>query len=188
MEKLTINNFIGAAIRLNCEEATLRAVHAVEASGDGFFPSGKIKIRFEAHWFSHYTNGIYDKSYPNISVKEANRKLCLQGEKEYLRFNIAFALNPTAAMLATSWGAFQIMGFNFSACQYESVDWMVTDFKKGEYNQLLGFCEFIKSKSLDDELREHRWADFAYYYNGKGYKKNQYDTKLANAYHKFKTA
>ena len=34
-------------------------------------------------------------------------------------------------------------------------------------------------KTLADELREKRWADFARKYNGVNYAINKYDTKLA---------
>lgn len=186
MKPLTISDFYQAALLLNCEVAAIRAVHYVEAAGSGFFNSGKIKIRFEAHWFSHYTNGLFDKLYPNISVAEANSKLSLAGENEYRRFSKAFALSPKAAMLATSWGAFQIMGFNFEACGFDTVDEMVNDFKKGEDRQLIGFSNFIKYKSLDDELRNHQWATFAKFYNGRNFAQNQYDKKLLNAYNNFK--
>jgi hypothetical protein len=45
--------------------------------------------------------------------------------------------------------------------------------------------EFIKSEHLDDDLRRHSWASFARGYNGPGYRKNQYDTKLAAAFAKW---
>jgi len=182
---LNINDFIKAGQLLKCNVSAIRAVHEVESSGDGFLPSGRIKIRFESHWFSHYTNGEYDKTFPNLSTKEANIKLSLGGELEYDRFNQAFRLNPLAAMMSTSWGAFQIMGFNFGACNFDNVGDMVDSFKKGEREQLLGFCEFIITKKLDDELRERNWERFAYYYNGKSFKKNNYDVKLKKSYEKF---
>ncbi len=186
MATLTQNDFYQAALLINCEVAAIRAVHSVEASGSGFFSSGKIKIRFESHWFSHYTDGQYDKYLPNISTAEPNPKLSLKGEAEYLRFNKAFNIDPEAAMMATSWGAFQIMGFNHKACGFKTVHQMVDDFKEGESNQLAGFAQFIKTKKLDDELRNRQWAAFAYYYNGKNFKQNKYDTKLLNAYNNFK--
>jgi hypothetical protein len=34
---------------------------------------------------------------------------------------------------------------------------------------------------LEDELREHKWAEIARRYNGPEYNKNGYDTKLAKA-------
>ncbi len=59
-----------ASEALNCEEACIEAVIAVESSGSGFLPSGRPKILFEAHRFSDLTDGDYDDSYPNISSSE----------------------------------------------------------------------------------------------------------------------
>ena len=41
---------------------------------------------------------------------------------------------------------------------------------------------FIVHNKLDDELRTHNWAGFARGYNGAGYAKNGYHTKLAARY------
>lgn len=39
---------------------------------------------------------------------------------------------------------------------------------------------------LVDELQRHDWAGFARGYNGAGYKRNNYDEKLRQAYNKYK--
>ena len=44
-----------AARSLNCEAAAVKAVAAVESAGQGFMPSGKPKILFEAAVFSRET-------------------------------------------------------------------------------------------------------------------------------------
>ena len=54
-----------------------------------------------------------------------------------------------------------------------------------EGEHLKAFGNFITSNSLDGALRNHQWAKLAAGYNGPGYKDNQYDTKLANAYAKY---
>ncbi|WP_428463505.1 N-acetylmuramidase domain-containing protein [Photobacterium kagoshimensis] len=43
---------------------------------------------------------------------------------------------------------------------------------------------FIVSCGLKKHLTEKNWAQFAKGYNGSEYKKNKYDTKLAEAYKK----
>jgi hypothetical protein len=53
-----------------------------------------------------------------------------------------------------------------------------------EGTHLDAFCEYVRWSGLDDELREHRWGDFAAKYNGPEYRKNRYDEKLAIAYAK----
>src|SRR5262249_39696041 len=48
-----------------------------------------------------------------------------------------------------------------------------------------GFKEFDHDK-LRPHLNAHEWASVALIYNGKGYRANQYDVKLAQAYAKWK--
>ena len=52
-----------------------------------------------------------------------------------------------------------------------------------ERSQLLAFCRFItKNPQMHAALQAKKWATFARLYNGSEYAKNQYDTKLLNAY------
>ena len=44
---------------------------------------------------------------------------------------------------------------------------------------------FITSANLACHLRDHSWARFAGGYNGPGFRKNGYDTKLATAFAKW---
>lgn len=43
-----------------------------------------------------------------------------------------------------------------------------------------------KNKALHDALKKKDWAKVAFHYNGKGYKVNNYDTKMRQAYHEIK--
>ncbi len=184
---ITPEEFAQAAKLIGCEVAAIRAVDTVEAAGDGFLPSGRLKVLFEGHKFYEFTGGKYAKQYPTLCYKVWTKKYYLAGEKEYdNRFGVAFGLDSKAAMKATSWGRYQIMGFNYKSAGYASVDAMIDDFKVSEYNQLKAFCVLVKHMGIDDELRRLDWAGFAKVYNGAGYKKNQYDLRLADAYKKFK--
>jgi hypothetical protein len=78
------------------------------------------------------------------------------------------------------------MGFNFALCGFKSVEEFWAALGRSEGEQLNAFCSYVKSVGIDDELRNHDWAEFARRYNGPEYKKNQYDTKLANAYARFR--
>ncbi|MER9070947.1 N-acetylmuramidase family protein [Mesorhizobium sp. M0902] len=51
--------------------------------------------------------------------------------------------------------------------------------------QLGAAIDFIVANRLDGNLRNHDWAAFAKGYNGAGYRKNAYDTRLAEAYRKW---
>lgn len=183
---LTGKDFAKAAATLKCDIASIRAVDEVESNGAGFLASGKLKILFEGHWFFKFTKGKYAETNPNICHKNWTGAFYLGGEREYIRFNEAFALDPTAAMLSTSWGRYQIMGFNHGLLGFSTVDKMVDEFKTGEPAQLDGFVKYIIGNGLEDELQNQIWDDFAYRYNGTEYKKNHYNQKLQKAYDKFK--
>jgi peptidoglycan hydrolase-like protein with peptidoglycan-binding domain len=58
---------------------------------------------------------------------------------------------------------------------------------KNEESQLLAAASFIRSLGLHAALRRQDWVSFARGYNGKDFKRNEYDTRLAAAHTKFKT-
>ena len=182
---LTEDDYIKAANRLGCEIAAIKAVVAVEAgSGGGFLASGKPKILFESHWFNKLTNGKYLNSHPDIATSKWIRNY-VGGEGEYNRLEKAASLNTTAALKSTSWGLFQIMGFNHNIVGYNNIFDFVEDMHKSEKYHLDAFILFIINNNLQDEIVNKDWTDFAYSYNGPGYKKNNYDTRLENAYNKY---
>lgn len=169
-----------AAKTLGVDVATIRAVAEVESNGSGFLPDGRPRILFERHIFRRLTAGKWDSAFPNLS--NAAPGGYLGGEEEYDRLYRALQLDGEAATQSASWGATQIMGFNWRDCGEKSL-W---GFIHGMYHDMdaqLGlFVEFIKSKALGEKLRQKDWAGFARIYNGPDFRKNGYDTKLANAY------
>jgi len=83
-----------------------------------------------------------------------------------------------ARKMATSFGAFQIMGFNHKVAGYDSVDDMIRDMSTNVEAQFSAFKNFVRNNNLDTALRNEEWADFARGYNGPAYKENNYDDKL----------
>lgn len=177
----------------------LKAVIAVESNGGWFEdvrndildldgPGGFLdgpdlpKILFEAHWFSKFTNHAFDKTHPQISSPVWNRSLYKGGQTEYIRLYTAMDLDRTAALKATSWGLFQIMGFNFDKCGFKDVEEMVKAMKTSEYEHLQAFLKFCENQNLIVPLREKDWAKFARGYNGPAYATLNYHGKLAHAY------
>lgn len=158
------------ADRFGIELRALKAVLKVESSGSGFGKNGKVKIQFEPYHFKKYT-GI------RIQNGVENQKA------EYEAYFKAVEIDLQSAMLSTSWGLGQIMGFNYKAAGYKLLDNMVLSFNASEYYQLKGMLNFIKSnKKLYKALKNKDWATFARYYNGKYYARFKYDTRLAEAY------
>jgi hypothetical protein len=192
------NGFKGAAKRIDdvdlprlgrligVGEDHIHAVIDVEtANGRGFDAQGRPRMLFEPHVFYR-------------ELGEAKRRLAVTqglayrrwGEKPYPRDSygrlaLAMKIDRNAALRSASWGMGQIMGFNHKIAGFASVSEMVAAFCADEENHLRAMVEFIVSEGLDDELRRLDWAGFARGYNGAGYRKNRYDTKLARAYAKW---
>ena len=171
---------------LGCETAVIKAVADVEAGGDGFFSSRRPKILFEAHQFSKHTGRKYDRLHPGISSATWNKALYAGGEAEYDRLLRAMVLDREAALKSASWGRFQIMGFNHSSAGHATVALFVDAMFRSESAHLEAFAAFLKSTGLADSLKKKEWAKFAKGYNGPAYAENKYDTKLEQAYNKYK--
>lgn len=189
---ITEDQFKQAAALLNCDVPSIKAVNQVEASGKGFLADGRPKILFEGHIFwkqllkigmhpDQLRKGNEDILYPKwdkVAVKPFYKM------DQYARLQKARLINVDAANKSASWGAFQIMGFNYKACGYNSVaDYVAA--QADEAKQLMCFCSYLKDSHLDVNLRIHDWAGFARGYNGPDYAKNQYDIKLRNAFNSF---
>ena len=188
---LTEADFKKAAEILDCDVAAIKAVAEVESSGNGFLSNGRVKILFEGHQFYKYTKGKYSEGYPRICYKKWTKQHYAKGPNsdvrgagELSRLEQAIRLDREAALKSASYGKFQIMGFNFSLCDFKNVEDFYTAMTTSEGTQLKAFCCFIKAANLDGHLRKHRWANFARGYNGPEYAKNKYDKKLAAAYAK----
>jgi hypothetical protein len=173
---------------LDVEVAALRAVAAVESAGDGFLPppSELPKVLFEGHAFHRLTQGRFSASHPTLSYPKWTKQFYSKTSAgEWHRLDQACALDRAAAMQAASWGAFQIMGFNYSLCGFPDVEAFVSQQKAGAPEQLESFAKFISRKVFLEALRTRDWARFAATYNGPGYAANAYDKKLAAAYASF---
>ncbi len=181
--RLANSDYCRAADHLGCEVASIKAVAEQESLGAGFDAQDRPVILFERHLFHKFTKGVYDKSHPNIST--ATPGGYGSSASQYGRFSEAFALNPQAAMKATSWGKFQILGMNYAICGYSTVDAFVDAMKESEAKQLDAFCAFVLYNGLDIALTDRDWAAFADGFNGHGFRKNHYDTKIAAGYTRF---
>lgn len=170
-----------AAKRLGVPVSVIKAIALVESSGNGFLPDRRPVIRFEPHIFSHQTAGRYDKTHPALS----NPVFSPQRFGGWPAYDEAVKLDRLAAIKSTSWGAFQIMGFNYAACGFATPIEFVAAHCKGEQAQLDAFLKFIESNGLVQHLRNRDWAAFAAKYNGAGYKVNRYDVRIAEAVARF---
>lgn len=174
-------SYDAAATLLGTDVATIKAVATVETSGKAFDDLGRPRILFERHYFHRLTHGRHDHLHPDISSPHAGGygKFSIQ----FTKLEKAYRLDPDAALQSASWGRFQIMGTHFQTAGFASVQRFVLALARSEAAHLSAFAAFVLAdKAMHAALKKRDWAAFAKAYNGKGYKKNDYDTKLAKAY------
>ena len=186
---LVWENIVEIANSINVEPCALKAIIQIESGGAGFNSSDKVKILFEGHIFYKYlktfgldADGLAAK-YPNIVYKSWTKMFYGKTQvDEYKRFELAKSIHMEAALLSTSYGLMQVMGFNYKTAGYKSVQDFVFDMEKNEKLQVLASVNFMKANGLLSHIQNKNWAKFAYGYNGPKYADNKYDTKLAAAY------
>ena len=179
---------------LKAEPAALRAVLEVECRGSGFLPDGRLTMLYEPHIAYRYApkalRGELTKAGV-AAVSWGDLPYPPLASGRYAQFDTCARIGGLElACKATSWGLPQAMGFNFDPFGYNSAEDMVAQFTMGgEPEQLSALGRFVRSTpAMHRALISLDWATFARLYNGKGYKVNRYDVKLASAYLKFRPA
>lgn len=174
---------IGALIGVGEDE--IHAILDVESSGSGFDAQGRPKALYEPHIAWRNASGevrgrlwAMGLAYPKWGERPYPKD-------SYARILLAQRIDETVALKATSWGLGQILGSNHKAAGYDTPQAMVTAFCDSEAAQLEGVVNFIKANGLADELCRHDWAGLARGYNGPGFAKNVYHTKLSAAFRKW---
>jgi len=181
------------AEKWDLEPCVLDAICRVEARYPCFFPSGQPSIRFEGHifWKEMRKRGFAEEKLrdlsqltPNVLYPRREPKFHLEGDREFQRLEEALKINEIAALLATSWGAFQMQGILYIECGFQNVTDFVDAQKKGPIEQLETFCKWMDSRGLIEPLRQKNWAFFARLCYGPSYVEKKYDQKLLRTYEK----
>lgn len=180
--------------KFSIEPALLKAVAIVECGNDlrGFLDLTHPKILFEGHIFYRELKKSKPtvanrclQSHPTICYENGTKEYYLGGFDEYDRYKEAYKVDPTCAMLATSWGFPQIMGFNYQYCGCASVKEFVDKMYESEEAQMELWYHFLYNQKLIPLLNKHDWEGFARKYNGLG-QVNLYAQKLNNSYNNLK--
>ncbi len=176
MTPLTNEDFKEAAELIGGPWTRLKALNKVESNGK---PNAKL---FEPHIFYREL----EKRGFKTALRQAVRDRVAHEDWKGIpyrssQFAKALKINRRCALLSTSWGQFQIMGFNYAICGYSSVEEFVSDMQTSTEAQLKAVCKFIMSnKAMHKAYLERDWHSFARRYNGKLYYKNDYHNKLAD--------
>ena len=132
--------------------------------------------------FARLTTGRFSAAYPTLSggfLASYGRT----SKERYRQVEAAYSLDSNAALCATSWGLFQILGTNYKACGYGTAATFVQGMCLSADNQLAAFVLFVKANhTMWDALKRKDWAAFAKAYNGPAYRKNLYDSRLSSHY------
>ncbi len=183
LTRLSQPGVVAACNVLAVPVARIRAVLKVEAAGSGFDKKGRVLILFEPHVFWRCLP-------PGLRGQAQQRGLAYPkwGTRKYPADSYplllkAIDLHPEAAFKACSYGLPQILGENHKAAGYASAQAMFEVFRdKGEDEHVAAMARFIRSNpQMHAALKRGDMAAFASRYNGPGYRKNQYDTRLIKA-------
>lgn len=192
--KLSEGDINSLAREFDLTPAHVRTIMEVESNGKGFNSMGMVTFLFERH---HFYKQLKDKEERDEAVRLGLATISWQGPGSYPKgeqarwdqFVKAGAINQHAAYMSASYGLGQVMGFNHGMIEYDTVEEMVEDFAESEYAQLRGMLRFIKRRGLIRHLQRfpdmNACKSFALGYNGAQYAKNNYHTKLHNAYNRW---
>lgn len=162
--ELSDADFAAAATRLGCDPAAIKAVWEVEAAGRHFLSDGSVVRRFEPH---HFPRQHWESIGFVPRAAEAPWRASLRLSTEAM-FQRAAAIDQAAALVASSWGAPQIMGFNAEASGFATAGEMVSHMATSAAAQLGAFVQLVEGWGLDAALRAQDWTTFAARYNGSG--------------------
>ena len=153
--QLTESDFEQAAEILGCDTAAIKAVREVLALKSGLLPDQRPVITFERTKFRHFTRGQHD-DYPEISSEQPGGYRSSSIE-EYSRYYLALRFDQPAAMLSTRWGRYQLPGWEYRHCGFNSVEEFAHAMDQGEREQLLAWARFLKACRLDTYLKNQDW-------------------------------
>jgi hypothetical protein len=194
----TVRDIVKVAKANKIEPAALLAVVEVESAGQPFEMDGVTpRFLYERHVMYREVKKRRGEARAdeairqNLARKTWNRSVQYKDQQNSTArlalMKRAKAFDEECACRATSWGLGQTMGFHAESQGFKSavefVRWMT---KGGVAAQIEAMVKEIKKSGLVDEINRHDWAGFARVYNGAGYAQNQYDTRMAKAYAKWK--
>jgi len=171
--------------KINIDPAIAVAVIATESNGQASGASGRMTIRFENHLFWSRWGKEHADVFNQLFQFDAN--ISWQGhlyrpnsnspwldvhasqDSEYAALAVGRSLEDTIALSSISMGLVQILGSNFAACGYNSIQAMFDSFSADPRNQLIGFFNFVAHDPAKvTAMQQKDYKTFAARYNGSG--------------------
>lgn len=181
---LTDEDFRKVAGELGVEIAAIKAVVSIEAGREmkGFWAPGVPVVNFDKTMYSRFRKKNRGAGNKKATVPGGLKGYAL---REWTQLTNARKNNARAADLGTFWGMFQIGGFNYARCGCSSIEEFVSLMSHSELMQLELFAAFITNSGMLGDLKAKNWSAFSRKYNGSGYARRGYHTRMAAAYRKF---
>lgn len=160
---------------LDVKPAAIRAIAIVESNEKPFTEGGFPIVRFEAHhWVKHRVASKAALTFDRLkNAKDLDAR--------WTEFEAMRDVNEGAAILSHSFGAFQIMGFNYKACLCaDPVAFLAEQMTvEGQFKMLHRFV--LNNPPLLSALRKGDAQKVALHYNGPAFARNKYDVNWAAA-------
>jgi hypothetical protein len=187
-DQQTITAARAHATAIGVEPAALLAVIELESAGVVTARIGdrdEPLIRFEGHYFDRRLKGAALERARREGLADPRAGAVTNPSTQIARWrllNRAIEIDAVAALESCSWGVGQVMGAHWQWLGYDRVEKLVNTARSGVAGQIGLMALYILKADLAGALRRRDWAAFARGYNGPGFAKNGYHTKLAAAY------
>lgn len=186
---ITQAELVTIAHRLGCTVRQLLAVAEVESSGGGFDAAGRPKILWERHYFWKRLQlriPLISDPVPGGYTLDANRNGV---NDSWEKLADAACRAPAAAFESASWGKFQIMGAWWDKLGYSSAAEFAWTMRESEAAHFEALARYVEQFGLIGAIRAidgnpANCVAFARGYNGKGFAKFNYDSRIAAAWRK----
>lgn len=186
-----VRALVKAAKSHKVRPSAILALVEVETAGNPFEADGHTpNFLFERHVFYRELGKIsaalrskavrMGLAHPSWQPKTQYKDERTSGQRMIL-LGKAMSVNEEAAKASASWGLGQIMGNEYPEVQLSSACELFTFSSGNVDNQIELIFRLLKSKGIIDAMNAKNWARVALRWNGPGYRKNAYDTKLAAA-------
>lgn len=189
--KETIAEIAAIAHHYRYDPASLLAVADVESAGIAYaIIDGHREplIRFEGHYFDARLSGSAKAVARQQGLAHHRAGVIANPLTQAGRWRMlerAAAIDRKAAYESTSWGLGQVMGTHWELLDFNSVDELVRQARSSVRGQAQIMAGYIAATGLERALSGRDWRGFARGYNGPGYEKHGYHTKMQAAYKRY---
>lgn len=186
-DQSTVDAVKGIAGRLAVPVSSLLAIAEVEGGGVATATvNGKAEplIRFEGHYFDARLSDAERAKARSLGLASPKVGKIANPHTQAARWRLlekAKAINEAAALESCSWGVGQVMGAHWKMLGFANVFKLVEMARSGIAGQVELMARFIEKTGLHRALKAGDWRAFARGYNGPGFAKNNYHTKMEKA-------